>query len=326
MNRSAGVAGIAVAAACVVSPVQAQKPTGLPNNYPSKPIRVVISSSPGGAIDTCGRTVQLKLNERWGGVIAENRPGNGVAFEAVAKSPPDGYTVLAVGISAYNGAELVLKLPYNMATKFPAIAQCISTPYIVSVNNGLPVKSMKELIAYAKANPNKLNYAYSAIGGASHLFGELLKHVAKIDMQGIPYKGVGPSYVDQMAGRVNITVGTAASAGPHVKSGKIRGIAVTSAKRTKAMPDLPTVRESLPDFDVFEAWVGIVGVEGMHPAIVNALNKEINSILGLPDVEKVLTSDGSEITQPSPAEFQKVIRDAVDSTARIVKQANIKLK
>jgi len=317
---------IATLSAAIVAPAQAQKPTGLPDNYPNKPIRIVISSSPGGAIDICGRLVQTRMAERWGSVIAENRTGNGVAFEAVSRAAPDGYTLMTTGISAFVGAELALNLPYNMRTKFPPIAQCITTPYIVSVNNDLPVKNIKELIAYAKANPNKLTYAYNSLGSTSHLFGELLKHVASVDIQGVPFKGVGPSYLEQMAGRINITTGTAASAGPLAKTGKIRPIAVTSAKRMKTLPDIPTMTEILPNFDVMEGWVGFFGVEGMHPAIIAALNKEMNSILSLPESQKVLTSDGSEVPLNSPAEFRKIIADSGDSTARIVKQAGIQIK
>ena len=317
----AAIMGLAIA-----SPAQAQKPSGLPDNYPSNPIRFVISSSPGGAIDICGRAVSAKLNERWGNSIAENRPGNNVAFDLVMKSPPDGYTLLAGSISAFVGAELILKSPFNVRTEFLPISQCINTPYIVSVNQDLPARNLRELIAHAKSNPNKLNYAFGAIGSAPQLFSELLKIVAEIDMQGIPFKGVGPSYLEQMAGRINLTVGTAASSGPLVKSGKIRGIAVTSERRVKAFPDLPTVRETLPNFDVMGAWVGFLGVKGTNPQIINALNREINSILGLPDVEKMLTADGSELSLITPDQFRKVIADSLDSTARIVKQANIKVE
>ncbi len=306
---------------------QAQKPTGLPDNYPSKPVRIIISSSPGGAIDICGRLVQGKLAERWGGgVIAENRTGNGVAFDFVSKAAPDGYTLLTTGISAFVGAELTLNLPYSLRTKFPPISQCITTPYIVSVNNELPVKNIKELVAYAKANPNKLNYAYNSTGSTSHLFGELFKYVANLDIQGIPFKGVGPSYFEQMAGRINITTGTAASAGPLAKAGKIRPVAVTSAKRMKTLPDIPTMTEVLPTFDVMEGWVGFLGIEGMNPAIIAALNREMNAVLASPESERTLTSDGSEIPLSTPAQFRKVIADSGDSTARIVKQAGIKLE
>jgi tripartite-type tricarboxylate transporter receptor subunit TctC len=325
MHRKSGViTGLAMA--CLLGAAHAQKPSGLPGNYPTKPIRVIISSSVGGAIDMCGRTVTTGLNQRWNhGFIAENRPGNGVAYDYVSKVAPDGYTLMASSISGFVGAELVMKLPINMRTKFPPIAQCISTPYIIAVNNDLPVKSIKELIAYAKANPNKLNFAYSNVGGAPRLFGELLQVVAGIDMQGIGFKGVGPSYLEQMAGRINLTTGTAASSGPLVKSGKIRAIAVTSARRLKALPDVPTMRETLPNFDVFEAWVGILGVEGMHPAIIAGLNREINAVLETPAVEKVLTADGSEIPLNSPEEFRKVIADSLESTAKIVKAAKLNL-
>jgi tripartite-type tricarboxylate transporter receptor subunit TctC len=309
-----------------MSAALAQKPTGLPNNYPNKPIRIVVASSPGGAIDMCGRTVQLKLNESWGSVIAENRPGQNIAFGDVMRAAPDGYTLLASSISSFVGAELVTKTPFNVRTEFPPIVQCIDTPYIVGVNNDLPVRSVKELIAYGKANPGKLNYAHGSIGGAPQLFFELFRVVAGVDMQAIPFKGVGPSYLEQMAGRVNLTLGTAASAGPLVKSGKIRGIAVSSARRLKAFPDTPTVRETLPTFDVFSAWVGILGVKGMNPAIINALNKEINALLKTPEAEKALTGDGSEIPYGSPEEFRKVIVDSLDSTARILKQTGIKIE
>ena len=316
----------AMVALAFLGNANAQKPVGLPDNYPSKPIRIVIASSPGGGLDLCGRVVATRLSERWGSVIAENRPGNSIAFEAVLRAPADGYTLLAGSITAFVGAELVLKSPFNVRTDFPPIAQCINTTYIVSVNNDLPVSSLGQFVAYAKANPNKLNYAYGTLGSAPQLFGELLRLVTRIDMQGIPFKGVGPSYLEQMAGRINLTVGTTASSGPLVRAGKIRGIAVTSEARAKAFPDIPTVRETFPKFDVLGAWIGILGVKGMPAAIINGLNKEINSILSMPEVEKIFTTDGSEIPYNTPEQFRKVIADSLDSTARIVKEANITLE
>lgn len=303
---------------------QAQKPTGLPDGYPNKPLRLIIASSPGGAIDICGRMIATRLGERWGTrVVADNRPGNNVAFETIMRAAPDGYTLLAGSISAFVGAELILKQPFNVRTEFPAIAQCIHTPYIVSVNNEMPVKHLKDFIAYARANPNKINYAHGAIGSAPQLFGELLKITTNIDMQGIPFKGVGPSYIEQMAGRIHLTVGTTASAGPLVKAGKIRGIAVTTEKRVPAFPDLPTVRETLPNFDTMAAWIGILGIKGMDAAIIKALNKEINAILAMPEVAKIFSADGSEVPVSTPEQFRKVINDSLDSTARIVKKARI---
>jgi tripartite-type tricarboxylate transporter receptor subunit TctC len=304
--------------------VLAQKPSGLPNNYPSKPIRVIITSAPGGSIDINGRLFTTHLNERWGSVVHENRGGQGAGFAVVAAAAPDGYTLMVSGSSGHIGAELVVKPPYNVRTKFPPIAQFTVSSYVIAVNNDLPVKNIKEFIAYAKANPGKLNFAYATIGGQPHLFGELLKDVAGIDMQGIPYKGVGPSYVDQMAGRINMTIGVTASSLPHVRAGKIRAIAVTSEKRLKAMPDTPTMRESIPNFDVFGGGVGLFGVEGMNPAYIVALNKEANAMLARPEVEKALTADGSETGLGStPESYRKYIADMLDSTARIVKKANI---
>ena len=310
---------------CCVSLAHAQKPSGLPGNYPSKLIRVVVSSAPVGAIDIAGRAFATKLNERWTNVILENRPGIGVAYEMVMKSPPDGYTLLVTSISAYSSAELVQKVPYNIRTKFPPIIQLTGSPYIVTVSTNLPVKNVKELVEYAKANPNKINFGYTNVGSASQLFGELLMHDFKLDMQGIPFKGTGPAYIDQMAGRIHLLLGSSSSAGPLVKTGKIRGIATTGAVRSKDQPDMPTVRESYPAFDTFSGWVGLFGVEGMNPALINALNKEGNAILALPEVEKMLTADG-EIVGGTPEQFRKTIADSLDSTARIIREAGIKME
>ncbi len=324
MNRFAIHAAAAAMMFCA-GLAHAQKPTGLPGNYPNKVIHVVVSSSPGGAIDIAGRAFATKLNERWGNVVLDNRPGIGVAYELVMKSPADGYTLLVTSISAYSSAEIVQKVPYNIRTKFPPIIQLTGSPYIVTVSNDLPVKNVSELIAYAKANPNKLNFGYTNVGSASQLFGELLIHDFGVDMQGIPFKGTGPAYVEQMAGRIHILLGSSSSAGPLVKGGKIRGIATTGLVRTKDQPDLPTIRESQPGFDTFAGWVGLFGVEGMSPALINALNKEGNIILGLPDVEKMLTADG-EIGGGTPEQFRKIIADSLDSTARIINQAGIKME
>ena len=306
----------------------AQKPVGLPDNFPNKPVRIIIGSAAGGNIDSCGRTVATLLSQRWGSaVIAENIGGGGGgdadAMAAMMRAAPDGYTLMTTASATFATAELVEKVPYNVRAKFPPIAQCISNPFIVAVNNDLPVRNVKEFIAYAKANPGKLNFA--ANGGAPLLVG-LLKIVTGIDMQAIPYKGAGPSYVDQMAGRIHLTVGAGASSGPLVKSGKIRAIAVTSAKRIKAFPDLPTMRETLPTFDVIGGWVGILGLEGMSPALINGLNREINAVLGTPENQKILTASGEEVPLGSPEEFRKVIVDKLDSMARIVKQAGIKME
>jgi len=307
-----------------LSAAHAQKPTGLPDNYPNKLIRVIISSGPGGAIDINGRVFVTRLNERWGNVIQDNRPGIGVAYNLMMQAPPDGYTLMVTSISAYSSAEIVQKVNYNIRTKFPPIIQFTGSPYIVTVNNDLPVKNVKELINYARANPGKLNFGYTNVGSASQLFGELLQHNFKVQMQGIPFKGTGPAYIDQMAGRIHLLLGSASSAGPLVTSGKIRGIATTGEKRSRAQPDLPTVRESEPGFDTFAGWIGLFGIEGMNPVIINALNREGNAILAIPEVEKLLTADG-EIVGGTPEQFRKNIAESLDSTARIIRQANIKM-
>ncbi len=317
---------IVVAVACVATGAQAQKPANLPNNYPSKLIRVTIASAPGGSLDISGRAILAKLNERWGNVISENRPGNTIAFVYMSKAAADGYNLMVSALSLFVGAEQVIKVPYDIRAKFPLIAQFITTPYIVVINNDLPVGNVNELIAYARANPGKLNYGFSSLGGAPHLFGELLKAEHGADMQGIPFKGLANAYVEQIAGRINLTLGTATSAGPLIKAGKIKAIAVTSGMRTREMPDLPTAQESLPGFDPMAAWVGLFGVEGMSPAIINALNREVNDILQLPDVQRTLAADGSEVAPGTPEQFRKVIATSLSSTARIIKLAGIKME
>jgi len=324
MRSMVKTAALIAATVGTISTAHAQKPTGLPDNYPNKLIRVIVSSTPGGAIDINGRVFVTKINERWGNVVLENRPGIGVAYNLMMQSPADGYTLMVTSISAYSSAEIVQKVNYNIRTKFPPIIQFTGSPYIVTVSNDLPVKNVKELINHARANPGKLNFGYTNVGSASQLFGELLQHNFKLSMQGIPFKGTGPAYIDQMAGRIHVLLGSASSAGPLVSTGKIRGIATTGEKRSRAQPDLPTVRESEPGFDVFSGWIGLFGVEGMNPLIINALNKEGNAILALPDVEKLLSADG-EIVGGTPEQFRKTIADSLDSTARIIRQANIKM-
>jgi tripartite-type tricarboxylate transporter receptor subunit TctC len=319
------IAVSALALAGFASQVLAQKPTGLPGDYPNRTIRVIVSSSPGGAIDLNGRVFSNKLRERWGNVIMEHKPGTNVAYEYVMRQPPDGYTLMVTSISAYSSAELVHKVPYNIRTKFPAIIQFVGNPYLVTVSNSLPVQNLKEFIAYAKANPNAVNYGHTSVGGSSHLFGEALKLAAGINMQAIPFKGVGPAYLEQMAGRIHLLMGSTGSAGTLTKDGKIRGIATSGYKRARAFPDLPNLRESLPTFPVFQGFVGLFGIEGMNPAIINALNKEANAILQLPDVEKILTDDG-EIVGGTPQDFRRNIDDALDSAALILKQTGIKME
>lgn len=314
-------------ASCFMSSAHAQKPEGLPGNYPAKTVRIIIASNPGGALDISGRIVGQKLTERWGtNFVAENRAGTGIAYDLVSKAAPDGYTLMVSSTSIMYTSYGVLKPSYDVRTKFPPIAQFIAAPFIVAVTPSLPVNSMKELIAYAKANPNVINYSYSGIGSAAQLAGELLKLIAKVDIVGIPHSGVGPGYIEQMAGRIHMTIGTAASAMPLVRAGKIRAIAVTTTKRAKALPDLPAITETLPSFDNIDVWVGLLGVEGMAQSMIAALNKEVNTILQLPEVTKVLTADGSETTPTTPEQFRKVIAQVLESTDRIVRDAGIQLK
>ena len=182
---------------------------------------------------------------------------------------------------------------------------------------------MKEFIGYAKANPTVLNYAFVSGGSDSQLAGELLKIQAGINMEGIGYKGVGPAYLEQMAGRIHLTIGTTAATMPHVKAGKIRAIAITNNKRSSTLPNIPSINETLPAFDTFNSRTGIFGVEGMSPAIIAALNKDINLVLEMPDIQKLLATDGSETTPGPPEQLRDSMATSLESARRIVKQANL---
>lgn len=303
-----------------------QKPAGLPDGYPSRPVRVVVASAPGGSIDLTSRPVFARIQERWGNpFVMENRAGSTLAVDVAARAAPDGYTLMTASNSILFAAEQVVKVPYDVRTKFVPIAQMISTPYVISVNNDLPVTSIADLVAYAKANPRVLNYAFSAGGSASQLMGELLKMQAGIRMEAIGFKGVGPAYVEQMAGRIHVTMGTMTSSMPLVKAGKIRAIALTGASRSPAAPGVPTVRETLPNFDVFDSWVGLFGPEGLPAAIVTALNREINEVLALPEVRATLTADGSDVTPGPPEQLRETLISGLESARRIIRQANISI-
>src|SRR5512144_2335881 len=266
-------------------------------DYPTKPIRIVVPFPPGGATDLLARAVAQRLTEKWGqAVLVDNRPGAGgnIGSELVAKSAPDGYTLEmgTVGTHSIN-ASLYAKMPYDHVKDFVPIILVAGVPNVLVVNPALPVNSVQELVAYAKANPGKLNFASSGNGTSIHLSGELFKVMAGVQMTHVPYKGSAPALQDLIGGQVQLMFDNLPPSLPQIKAGKLRALAVTTATRSPALPDLPTIAESgLPGFEA-SSWFGIVAPAGTPPAIVAKLNAEVAKWLASPEAQEKLLALGA---------------------------------
>jgi tripartite-type tricarboxylate transporter receptor subunit TctC len=295
--------------------------------YPTKPIRLLVSYPAGGGADAMARLIAPKLGEFLGQpVVVENRGGASgtIAADQVAKSSPDGYTLMLDALNHAVNPSLYPKLPYDPVHAFVPVTLLVQFPNILVVHPAFPVNSVDELIKKAKAEPGKIAFASSGNGSAQHLAAELFRQRAGLDMVHVPYKGGGPALIDVMAGQVPLYFGNMASALPHVKNGKLKAIAVTSGKRSAAVPDLPTVAESgLPGYQVYE-WNAIFAPAGTPPAIVQRLHAEIAKAVVLPDVRDRIATLGGEIVASTPAETATWLREQMATWARVVKAGNIK--
>lgn len=298
--------------------------------YPSKPIRIIITVAPGGGSDITTRVVGQKLTEAWGQqVIVDNRPGgNGViGMEIGAHANPDGYTLIlgTIGPVAVNPS-LYKKLPYDPVKDFAPVARAVSALNMLVVNPALPVHSVKDLISYAKANPGKINYGSSGVGFADHLAGELFNTLAGVKMVHIPYKGGAPAMTDLLAGNVQIIFATVSTAITYVKAGRIRPLAVTSAKRVEQFADLPTIAEAgVPGYSI-DNWYGFFAPRGAPKAVVAKLHAEINRILQLADVKDRLASLGIfPFLMPTPDAFGDYIKDEIRKYSKVVQDSGSRL-
>lgn len=293
--------------------------------YPHRPIRLIVPFSAGGAADVPGRFLTQKLSETMGQqVVVDNRPGAGstIGAEQVAKAPLDGYTLLMTSNTHFVSAALYKKLAYDSLNDFAPITQVTSAPNVIVVHPSLPVKTVRELITLAKAKPGNIDYASSGNGSTQHLTGALFTKMAGINMTHIPYRGSGPATSDLLAGQV--TVGFPGIAGmlQHIKAGKLRVLAVTSAKRSPELPDVPTVAEAgVKGYDV-TAWFGVVGPKALPRDIVLKLHGELLRILKSPDVQKQLLNAGQEVVwQETPELFGEMLKVEATKWARMVKES-----
>lgn len=295
--------------------------------WPSRPIRMVIPFPPGGSNDIIGRMMGMHLSERLGkSVVVDNRAGAGgnMGIDIAAKSDPDGYTMLIISAAYAFAPSMYQKLPYDQIKSFVPVAKIGNGPNVVSVNPGLGVKTAKELIAMAKAKPGQLNFASSGVGSSVHLASELFKSMAQIDIVHIPFKGGFPAMVDVMSGNSHMVIGTVVQALPHIKSGKLRAVGVATKKRNPALPDVPTIDESgLPGYEASNWW-GLMFPAGTSKAIVDRVDRELASILKLPEITKRFSADGAEPDHMSGPEFAKFIAVETAKWTRVVKQAGIK--
>ena len=298
--------------------------------YPVKAIRFIAPNLPGGPTDILARLIGQKLAESFGQpVVIENRSGAGgnIGTEAAAKSPPDGYT-LVTGNNATFGANVSLykHLGFDPVKDFAPLVLVATQPNILVVHPSLPVTSVRQLIVLAKARPGELNYAGSGMGAAAHLAAELFKSMAGVSIVHIPYKSASPALIEVIAGQNHLMFATSLSVQPHIKSEKLRALAVTTAKRSRLMPELPTIAEAgVPGFEAM-TWHGVLTTGGTAPAIVNKLSSEINRILQLPDVRERLGTLGAEIIGGTLKEFADHIQREIPKWAKIIKAAGVRLE
>jgi tripartite-type tricarboxylate transporter receptor subunit TctC len=295
--------------------------------YPNKTIKIVVPFAVGGIADTFGRVIAQKLTETWGQpVVVENKGGAGgnIGADLVAKSPPDGYTLVVgnIGTHAVNPF-LVKNMPFDPLKDFVPIAHVLDAEGLLVVNPGLPVKTVPELIAYGKANPGKLSYASAGLGTTSHLAGELFKSLSGIDMVHVPYKGNSPAITDVMGGQVQLIFATMPTVIQQAKSGRLRMIATLGNARAKATPDVPTIAETLPGFDVAN-WIGLFAPAGTPREIVDRLNAEVQKIMRSPDVESRLEAEGAKFVPTTPESFAAFQKSESAKWAAAIKAAGIK--
>jgi tripartite-type tricarboxylate transporter receptor subunit TctC len=294
--------------------------------FPTRPVRIIVGFSAGGTTDIGARLIAQWLSERLGRpFVIENRPGVGthIATEAVVRAPGDGYTLLMVtGANAIN-ATLYDKLNYNFVRDIAPVASVIRSPFVLEVYPAVPVKTVPELVAYSKANPGKINMASFGIGSGSHLSGEMFKMITGIEMLHVPYRGSAPMVIDLLSGQVQLAFDNLPASIEQIRAGKLRPLAVTTATRSEALPDVPALGEILPGYEA-SAWIGIGAPKNTPAEIIDKLNKEINAALADPKIKVRFADLSGTVIAGSPADFGKLIADETEKWAKVIRAANIK--
>ena len=313
-----------VAAALIATTALAQTPP-----YPSKSIKIVVPFPVGGIADTFSRAIGGKLAETWGQpVVIENRAGAGgnIGADLVAKSPPDGYTLVMGNIGTHAVNQSLFKtMPFDAMKDFVPIAHVLDAEGLLVVHPSVSAKTVPELIALARSQPGRMTYASAGPGTTSHLAGELFKSVAKVDIVHVPYKGNSPAITDLVGGQTQMIFATMPTVLPMVKAGRLRAVAVIGPQRSPALPDIPTVAESLPGFEVSN-WIGLFAPAGTPPEIVARLNAEVQKVMRSPEIEKRLETEGAKFISTTPQSFAAFQRAEADKWARAIREANIKVE
>ena len=297
-------------------------------DYPTKPVRWIVGYPPGGATDIVARIMGQWLSERMGKqFIIENKPGagNNLGTEAVVHAAPDGYTVLLVNPANAINATLYPKLNFNFIAQTVPVAGIMRVPNVMEVNPAVPAKTVAEFIAYTKANPDKINWATSGNGTSVHLSGELFKLMTGVKLTHVPYRGSAPALTDMLSGQVHVMFDNMPPSLPHIQAGKLRALGVTTAKRSDALPDVPTVAETVAGYEA-SAFFGMAAPKGTPPEIIEALNKEINAGLADPRVKARLAELGGMLLGGTPADFGKLVVEETAKWERVIKEGGVQLE
>ena len=296
--------------------------------FPTRPVRLIVTFTPGGGTDITARVIAQKLTVRWGQqVVVDNRPGaaGNIGAEIVARAAPDGYTLLVITATHTVNAALQSKASYDLLTDLTPLTQVTSLPYVLLAHSSLPAKSIKELIALSKARPAGLTYGSSGIGSLGHLAGALLASRTSAHLLYVPYKGGAAALADVIAGQIDLSFPTILQATHYVRSGRLRGLAVTTVKRSTALPEVPTMIEAgVPGYDINQ-WNGMLAPRGMPGGLAGRLSGDINAVLAMPEVKASLAADGSEAVGTTPAEFSACIRAEIGKWKKLSQDAGIKI-
>jgi tripartite-type tricarboxylate transporter receptor subunit TctC len=295
-------------------------------NYPERPIRMIVPFAPGGGLDITTRLIGQKLTAKWGqNIVADSRPGAAtiVGTDIASKATPDGYTILMITTTFAINPGLRARLPYDPLKDFTPVTQLNSQPNVIVVAPSFAGNSVRDLVALAKAKPGELTFASPGAGSAPHLSAEMFQHAAGIRMVHVPYKGIPPAVTDVVGGRVTMLFTTTISAAPHIKSGRLRAVAITSAKRQASMPDVPTVGETVPGYHA-EAFQGMVVPAGVPQVIVNKLSAEVASIVKSPEIAQRFQLDGAEPVGSTPQEFAAFLKAEMQKWSQVIREAGIK--